>query len=698
MRRFLTLFLCLALASAAARAAGAPELSAAESYTDTATGDQVFTGNARLDYDGALLTGDEIRYNVAKQTATARGHVNLTRGPQRFLADDIIYRLTDKTYTVKRLRLGQVPLYISGDQVTGNETEIVLRNARFSFHEPSRLTPTITAEKLTLVLGDRIVADNAHLGLGSTPIIPFRRITQSINDPIVSHMTANIGQSNYLGPYIDVGLHLPVAPGIKFGGDVGLYTKRGLLFGPSGTYNLTHGGQHDVGSLKTGYIDDHGDKLTDVLNRPIHDNRGFIEWEHERTYLSENGTIISRLNYWSDSDVIREFRPDDFYKVQQPDSFVDVTHTSGNLISSFFVRAQPNTYHHIQQRLPELRVDLLPSALGNGFYQRFSASAAALRERTFDLDDGVWTTVPTVKSNRLDTFYALNRPIAPREWLMVNPTVGGRVTHYLDAVNGKSTYTRALGEVGVDASLHASGVYAYKNERWNIDGIRHLVTPKLSYRYIPSADKGRRYIPQIDDRVFDTALPTLELGDQRNIDDLSATNTLRLGLDNTFQTRDKTYGSRDLLTLNVAQDFRFHREPGVRDSSEIHTGLSFMPASWMQFDLYHSFAPQTWTAREVNTRIALLDGDVWSFSISNHYLQHQINQYITEGRYRINETYQIIGRLHYDVRESRINELSVILAQNISNIWSLEHNLHFFKGRKGEDGARYNIRISLRGF
>jgi len=58
------------------------------------------------------------------------------------------------------------------------------------------------------------------------------------------------------------------------------------------------------------------------------------------------------------------------------------------------------------------------------------------------------------------------------------------------------------------------------------------VTPKLSYRYIPSADKGQQYIPQIDNRVFDTALPPLELGDQRNIDDLSATNTLRLGLDN----------------------------------------------------------------------------------------------------------------------------------------------------------------------
>ena len=698
IRRFLTALLLLALATALAHAASLPELSAASTDTDPVTGDQVFKGNARLDYDGAVLLGDQIRYNVDQQIATARGHVSLTHGAQRLLADEIVYRLTDKTYTVNRLRFGQYPLYVSGVQAGGTNKDIELHHASLSYHEPGFFVPTLTAEKLTVIPGDRVIADQAWLGLGTTPIIPFHRINQSIDDPLISHMTAKIGYSKSLGAFTDLGLHLPVAPGVKVGGDAGFYSERGLLLGPSGTYNVASPDQEDIGSLKTGYINDHGDKKTDILDRPIHDNRGFIQWEHERTYLSQNIAVINELNYWSDSSVVRDFRGNEFYPVQQPDSFVDATATRTNTVTSLFIRAQPNTYYHVQQRLPEFNFSLLPTAIGNGFYERFDAGAAALRERQFSLDNDVLTTAPTIKSNRLDAFYSLSRPIVPREWLVIDPVAGARVTHYLDAVDGKSTYTRALGEVGADASLHASAVYDYKNEAWGIDGIRHLITPKLSYRYIPSADKGQRYIPQVDNRVFDTSLPTLELGDQRNVDDLSATNTLRLGLDNTFQTRDKTYGSRDLLTLNIAQDFRFHRVDGIKDSSEIHTGVSVMPAKWLQFDVYNSFAPQTFTARELNTRFAIHDGTVWSLSLSNQYLQHQIDEYTTEGRYRINEVYQLIGRLNYDARKSRFNERTIALRQNINNLWTVQYNVHNYEGNTREGNFGFSVEVRLAGF
>lgn len=700
-RRFLIALLCLVLAAVVVHAENTRGFNAASVETDPDTGDLVGTGNARLTYEGGVLTADQIRYNVDKQIATARGHVALTREAQRLLADEIIYNLSDKTYKVTRLRLGQFPLYVSGDQVTSSAKEIVVNNAHLSYHEPGFLVPTLAAEKLTVIPGDKIRADHASLGLGSTPIIPFHHLDQSVNDPLFSHMSAKVGFRKSLGAFADIGLHLPVAPGVKAGGDVGFYSDRGLLFGPSGTYKLNNGDQQDIGSLTTGYINDHGEKETDVLNRSIHDNRGFLQWDHERTYLSENTTIISELNYWSDSGVVRDFRPSEFFPVQQPDSFVDVTAARANTVSSLFLRVQLNTYYHVQQRLPEFRFDLLPTTIGNGFYERFNASAASLRERQFSIDTGVWTTAPTVKSNRLDAFYALSRPIVPREWLVIDPVAGGRITHYLDAIDGKSTYTRALGEIGVDASLRASGTYNYKNERWGIDGIRHLVTPKLSYRYIPSADKGQRYIPVIDNHVFDTSLPTLELGDQRSIDDLSATNTLRIGLDNTFQTRDKTYGSRDLLTLNIAQDFRFHRQPDVKDSSEVHTGVSFMPATWMEFDVYNSFTPQNFTGRELNTRFAIHDGTVWSLSISNHYLnldQNQIEEYIGEGRYRFNEVYQAVARLHYDARKSRFNERSIALRQNIDNIWSVQYGVSYYEGRKRESNFGFSLEIRLTGF
>ena len=707
IRRLLHTLLLLSLATTLVQAALPGGFYAAQVETDPQTGDTVGTGNARLTYEDAVLTADQIRYNADKQTATARGNVALTRGARRFLADEIVYHLNNKTYSVTRLRVGDAPLYASGELLEGAEKEIVLNQATFSYQEPGPVTPTLTADILRIIPGDRIIADQAHLGIGSVPIIPIYRIEQSVNDPLFSHLSAKLGYKKSLGAFADIGLHLPVAPGVKMGGDVGLYTARGLLLGPSGTYDIKMADSREVGSLKSGYIYDYGDPENDILNRPIGKNRGFIQWDDEHTSLSNNFSVITRLNYWSDSGIVRDFRPNEFYPVQEPDSFVDMTKTSDNVVTSLFFRVQPNTFQHVQQRLPEFRIDALPNSLGNGFYQRFSASAAVLRERQFSmegqpstdtLDSLVWTTAPTVKSNRLDSFYGLSRPIIPREWFVIDPVAGARVTHYTDAINGKSTYTRTLGELGLDASLRASGTYAYQNERWGIDGIRHLVTPKVSYRYIPKADKGRAYIPQIDDRVFDTALPTLELGDQRNIDDLSATNTLRVGLDNTLQTRDKTYGSRDLLTLNLAQDFYFHRKPGEKDSSELHTGLSYMPANWMQFDIYYSFPPKNFTTRELNTQLALHDGTVWSFNVSTHYLQNQIEEYIGEGRYRINEVYETVARLHYDARRNRFNERTIALRQNLSNIWTVQYGVSYYEGRKRESNFGFSVEVRLVGF
>ena len=43
---------------------------------------------------------------------------------------------------------------------------------------------------------------------------------------------------------------------------------------------------------------------------------------------------------------------------------------------------------------------------------------------------------------------------------------------------------------GFDARLLASGTFDYKNPVWEVDGLRHLVEPKLSYRYAPEAAAG----------------------------------------------------------------------------------------------------------------------------------------------------------------------------------------------------------------
>ncbi len=702
MRRFYPVLFCLSfLVCASAHGQDKDGFEFAADNTDirqdAKTGRMVIaaTGNPRLESKDTLLLADEMLVYTEKegtQTYVARGNVRLTQGAQRILADEITYHRPDGTFTASGVRMGEWPFYMSSSTMSGTVQHLVANGTKITYHEPSRWTPAFTARKLVYDRPEKKVhAEDAHLGIGTTVPLNFPNFEQNIDEPALSYISGNAGYRSSLGAFIGLGAHIPVKPGVQIGGDVHYYTRRGVLAGPSATYRRSTGGREVRGELYSGFIHDAGSRLSDVLNKPIPADRGFLGWKHHQE-VTDRLTVFGQVNYWSDSEVLRDFEGDRYYNVQVPDTFAEADYVRDNYVVSLLTRAQPNRYHLVQERLPELRFDLLPTHVGGGLYERFEASVVRLEENS------PVPGLPTERSDRADAYYGLERPWSPKEWLTFVPVAGGRVTHYERANAGRSRYTRLIGEVGLDAQLISSGIHEYKNEQWKIDGIRHLLTPKLSYRYQPSAERGREYIPQIDDMAFATYLQPLGLADQRNIDDLRETNTLRLGLDNLFQTRAKGYGSRDLLRLNVAADLRFARETGQRALSDVHTELEFMPAPWVRFESYQRTSASTFAVHELNTGFTVLDGKAWSARVYNHYLKHQIAEYIAEGRYRVNEAYTTIARLHYDARRSRFVEQSLGLQHNLDNLWSIRYGLSLYSGRTRESNFGLRIEARLAGF
>lgn len=695
MTRRLSIALCAALLVCPLflRAAGKAQMvfsSDQPTYLDGRTKEAVGVGNAQLAYGDLLLVADEIRYNTETKIAVARGHAILTQGARRLLADVITYRLIEGTYTVENLRMGEYPLNITGVSATGDRRALTLNQARATFHEPGPFVPTLRADRLVYAPGQRLQAEGASAGIGNVRPVLFGIFQQNLQEPLLSYVTLTGGYRSSLGAYVISGLHLPIGDGLKFGADLGLYTARGVMIGPAANYGGTSGDTNYWGSLRSGYIHDHGDRLTDITGKPVPADRSYFAWEHLQQVTSRL-TLAGEFNYWRDSEILRDFQPHEFFSVQVPDSFLESVYTGSNFLVSAFARVQPNDYHSVQQRLPELRLDLLPTAVGAGFYETFNASLAVLRD---DPPAGG----PTLQSTRYDAYYALSRTFAPQPWLTFSPVVGGRVTYYTDATGGRSTYTRTLGEVGFDSALRTSATWDYKNEAWGIDGIRHLLTPRLLYRYIPEASKGQIYIPPIDRMTFNTYLPPLGLGATRNLDQLKATNTLRLELDNTIQTRDPAYGSRDLLVYDLAIDFHLHRAVGEEDVSELHNFFAFMPARWLQFDVYSSFAPQTLTMKEFDSGVTIHDGDQWSLRFSNNFLRHELDDIFVEGRWRLTEAYEAIARVRYDFRTERFNEQFYGIRQNLSNLWLVEYAVTIYDGPRRESRFGFNVQVQALNF
>ena len=657
------------------------------------TGEMILTGHPAMDYGRLRITADEVRYNPKSRVVTALGHATFTDGPRRLLADKIVYHAVDGTFEVGDIRLGEYPVYVSGASASGTRQSITIVDARVSLTEPNDLVPTLHAARLFFARDHQVRAEQANVGVGSVRPLVFGTYEHDIRQPLLSNVSVTGGYRSSLGVFTLLGLHVPVTTELRLGADLGLYTNRGVLIGPAGSYESSSDRTATFSGLfRSGWISDDGPRYTDILGRPVPRQRGFVEWVHQ-SQLTDRLTLNAQVNYWRDSEVVRDFRPADFFNVQQPDTYLESVYSGDNYLVSLFARFQPNTWETVQQRLPELRFDLLPLPVGGGFIERFNASLAVLRDDPAPAGPLNLTPGTALNSDRLDAFYSLSRPIHPTEWLTLTPVAGGRLTHYAGLDGARSDYTRALGELGVDAELHASGTWDYKNQQWKIDGLRHLLTPRLSYRYIPEADKGSAYIPAIDRQGFSTYLQPLELGDQRNLDRLSATNTLRIGIDNTLQTRDPVYGSRDLVRLNVADDFLFHTKPGERDVSEIHTELGVMPVRWLELSVYNSFAPQDWTLREIDTALTLRDGDAWTLRFASNFLRHTVDDYYLEGTYRLNEAYEAVTHLRYDVRAARFDEQVYGIRQNLGNTWRVEYAVTIYNGPRRESRFGLSLRV-----
>ncbi|MBM3854559.1 MAG: LPS-assembly protein LptD, partial [Verrucomicrobia bacterium] len=345
-----------------------------------AGGTAIARGHAVLRDGALLLTADEIRFERREETFAAAGGVVLTRGAIRLLAERIVYRRTDGRFSAEKIRLGSPPYFAEAVTAEGTLAEITLRQARLSYGEPGRWRPTVVADTIVLAPGKIVRTEGAAAGIGHVQPFGLPRLQHELSRPLPLRIELEGGFRRSLGAFGGAQLLLPVSAGASLGGDLAVYTRRGVMIGPAGHYESVETPGRLHGAFRSGYINDQGDRLSDVHGRPIPEDRAYAEWQHQQR-LGDRLSLNAQLNWWKDSDVLRDFRARAFFPVQEPDTFVESVYTGANWFLAAMARFQPNRFQAVQERLPELRFDLLPLALGHGFYHRVNASAAFLRER-----------------------------------------------------------------------------------------------------------------------------------------------------------------------------------------------------------------------------------------------------------------------------------------------------------------------------
>lgn len=647
---------------------------------DESTGALVARGSAELQFKENLLLADEIRYNVDNRSASATGDVLLVRPGFRLLSDQLAYTFEELAAESGPFRLGQAPLLLKGESLRTDSGGLTATNVTLYYGEPEYWSPSVTASKTVLGDDGAIVLRHATAWIGPVPVLYLPYVSMTGADSPV-RLELNGGYTSKKGLYVETTALMKAGQIGWLGAGIAGYTNRGIMIGPAWDHEYRIDNWKIDGKLRTGWLSDAGSRGIDRWGDPIPRQRGFIDYDG-RADWQESLSLTTSVNYWSDSDIYRDFRQRWFDEDQEPDTFFQALYRGTDYYVTFLARPQINTFYRTQERLPELRIDQVPREfLDTGIYYRNSASVAYLTDRAPYRE--------SLNSTRVDLYSGIQRPFNPEPWMRFIPVAGVRLTHYDKTINQRGAFTRVMGEIGADMEVDLHRNWDVEIPRWKINGLRHRMTPFIQYRWLPGSQDGINRIPIIDEDPFMIYPPMLNLADSRASDFYARPQTFRFGLRNVLQTRDQTYGSRDLVEWNFFYDWYPEGTTNNRSDSDLFQELVINPTDWLKLDLWLRINPSQGTFQDFLPSIVIHDGEVWSARYAARFLRGHINQHLVEGRYRFNETWGAGARFRFDTNQNELTEQIYLVSQKIGNAWTVDYEIRSLRNDRRDEGFQF---------
>lgn len=724
---------------------------------DQNTGEIVATEGAQIVYDQWLLSADTIRFNRETGDAFASGNVVFTRQGLRLLAESLTYKPETQFARAEQFRAGNGRVYVDGAVLEGNPENFRFEDINFYPGEPGTFLFIARAGELAIVDSNEIRGRRLFFKVGAVPFLLIPNITQPL-DAETNLFKPTLDYSGHIGALIGAEALAPVSDRLRLGGNLALTSQRGILAGPAARYSANNQRYQTKGSLISGYIDDQGDAGDNLFGEPIDSQRYFVEWQHKQMWAENRANLSTYARYWSDSEVTRDFYEDSFALMQDPDSYLEANYNASNWQLSLFARAALGDFQTYTERLPEVRFTYFPTRIGYGFsHSGFLSAAQVQTQATRKID---------LSGTKFDAHYGLEWNRALRDGMTLRFKAGARNLSYEDAEtylehyrkNGDPTPfiyqssdsgSRGFADLGVDLLLKAHSTFEFKNETWNIDGIRHIVEPRLSYRYTPELWSSQALetdyllgpgynapiggsIARSDYGAFANYLPSIDLENRRDTGNLREDQKIRFELRNRIQTRHEDGGSRDLARFDLSADYYL---PGSEIAEEyyslINLDLEVKPATWFELGSFTRLDPEDgMSVQEFNARIALLDPGYWRIEFGSHFLDGQnlplanllstyqgdaypwqswpnygrswpeyrnlrIEQYFAHLEYQFSENLKLYATARFDNQTGVFYEQRIGLMQRALQNYGLKYELRIYDGARRESDFGISIGIDV---
>ncbi len=351
--------------------------------------------------------------------------------------------------------------------------------------------------------GTLTVADGA-VELGAVPLpLPDMSFALGEEWPIpLRHLRA--GRSSKYGTYVrallgkDIdatgkAIHESLGIDEPFRGswflNLDIYGKRGVGFGPGIKYRSP---QLYKGFFKTWYINDK--QGHDRRGEPVENNdRGWVQTRN-RLHLPDFWLLDLELSYISEKRLLEEYFEDEVREDKEQETLAYLHRAHESQFWSLLAKARINDFQTETERIPEGRwtVTQIP-ILGRdnidldegGFafhdvYYRQEVSAVQLRHRPSDQLDRP-PDLPTDRLTRADYLGGLEAPVSVGP-VKITPYVEQRVTFFEETLHDRNRQYRYIAGAGATASIMLNRVSEGRNKFLNINGLRHILEPSVTYR------------------------------------------------------------------------------------------------------------------------------------------------------------------------------------------------------------------------
>ncbi|MCC5835355.1 MAG: hypothetical protein JJU20_11530 [Opitutales bacterium] len=720
MNRFISILILVSCSlgpSALSRtAAPQPELSADEPISYSADeGLLTALGNAVYEDERVRVEADRIDYNRRLNQVQAKGNVRVTRQGFRLVTHSMTYDAGKRHMVTGPYRAAYPPIYIEGDGFEGNPDQIDFSGSRIYYREPLPGSPSVAALSATWLPGNSISGEGIQFSPFRGLQVPLPSLDYEFGAPTLS-ATGELGFKSSVGAFARGEFLYPVDPHWGVGANIGLYSRRGLMIGPTLAFHRREGDRHTDLFLRSGYISDQGGEGRlgeDRRGQAIDKDRGLIEWGLQ--HRQESFDLTAKGTYISDSEIMRDFHSRDYYRDTEPDHFLEARYHWNHWILTAFYRQSLNTAYNLTERLPELRIDRLPREIGQtGIYQDIALGYG--RYRKVRIDDGFtpislpsmpWSLQdqdldPDGWWDRVDGWYHVERPMRIAGTLDFTPLATARWTHYASSwpqqTRSSESIDRVMGEVGFDLSMQGEAFFEYSNRIWRIDGVRHLSRPLIQYRYLPGGSYAANRIPALDTFTYSPLKPTLDLTQLRHVDQLDDLNLMRFGWENRIQTRDRDGLPRDLAEFHLYQDLVFSRAPGEPSWDAFYLEGRLFPARWMDLGFEQKYRPESQQLEASRLLLSLYSGDAWRARVTADYLRGSIKLYGLDLDYQLTPEYLLGASIRYNARTESFTRQRYAIRRSFGRVWELEVYFSLHSGDIRESRTSFGLGIHLLNF